>query len=120
MSSRAGPPAHVPTLTEVVQPAALGAAGAAPAAGRALATDETLQTLQEAVARRVLQQVEPLLAQRLHQAIAQAVATHAQALTHCLQDEVQQLVRDTVAEAFAPEAARVPTHGEAPKEPDAF
>lgn len=87
---------HVPTLTEVVRPAAPGApeAAAAPAIS------------QEEVVRQVMQRVDAMLERRLREAIAAAVVEQAQALAPLLRGEIESFVRQAVDEALQQETGR--------------
>lgn len=86
------PPRYVPTLTEVVQPAAQ----ARPAADAGV--------LQEELVQRVLQRVEMNLERKLREAIATTVLEHTRSIAPLLRDEIEGVVRETVAHAFAEEA----------------
>jgi hypothetical protein len=85
------PPRYVPTLTEVVKPAA----DAQPAPDAA--------ALQEELVNRVLQRVELTLERRLREAIAATVLEHTRSIAPLLRDEIEAVVRETVANAFADE-----------------
>jgi hypothetical protein len=85
------PPRYVPTLTEVVKPAA----EAPPAADAA--------ALQEDLVRRVLQRVDLTLERRLREAIAATVLEQTRSIVPLLRDEIEAVVRETVANAFADE-----------------
>ena len=93
MSTRT-PPRYVPTLTEVVQPATharpAGDAGA-------------LQ--QEELVNRVMQRVDLTLERRLREAIAATVLEQTRSIAPLLRDEIEAVVRETVARAFADELA---------------
>ncbi len=90
MSSRT-PPRYVPTLTEVVKPAVQ----ARPAADSAV--------LQEELVQRVLQRVDLTLERRLREAIAATVLEQTRSIAPLLRDEIEAVVRETVARAFADE-----------------
>lgn len=91
MSNRM-PPRYVPTLTEVVKsPPAPGV----PAAGG---------LSQEQLILRVMQRVDLTLERRLREAVAEAVLEQTRALGPLLRDEIESVVRETVAQAFADEA----------------
>jgi hypothetical protein len=85
------PPRYVPTLTEVVKPAAQ----ARPAGDAAL--------LEEELVNRVLQRVELTLERRLREAIAATVLEQTRSIAPLLRDEIEAVVRETVANAFADE-----------------
>lgn len=92
------PPRFVPTLTEVVRPAA----GAAEPAPPAPPVD------QEQIVQRVMQRVDATLERRLREALASAIVEHTRTLGPILQDEIEAVVRQAVAEAFADEFGRTP------------
>ena len=85
------PPRFVPTLTEVVQsgPVPLG-----PAAGPS----------QEQLTQRVLQRVEMVLDRRMRETIATLVLEQTREMMPLLQERLEALVRELVAEALAEEA----------------
>jgi hypothetical protein len=85
------PPKFVPTLTEVVR-------GGAPAR-----TEEAAS--QEQLVQRVMQRVDMALERRLRESIAAAVLEQTRALGPILRDEIEHVVRDAVARAFADEIA---------------
>jgi hypothetical protein len=85
------PPRYVPTLTEVVKPAA----DAQPAPDAA--------ALQEELVRRVLQRVDLSLERRLREAIAATLLEQTRSIVPLLRDEIEAVVRETVANAFADE-----------------
>jgi hypothetical protein len=100
MISRA-PPRFVPTLTEVVEPAATQAADA-PAAPVAPAP-VVVAELEEAIVHRVMQRVDLSLERRLREAVAAVVLEQTQHLGPRLRIEIEAVVRDCVAEALAGE-----------------
>lgn len=87
------PPRYVPTLTEVVQPAA------APEDGAAV----SLEQLQEQVIHRVMQRVDLSLERRLREAIATLVLEHTRDLGPLLREEIELVVRQSVSDAVAQE-----------------
>ncbi len=87
------PPRYVPTLTEVVQPAAMPEDGAA----------VSLEQLQEQVIHRVMQRVDLSLERRLREAIASLVLEHTRNLGPLLREEIELVVRQSVTEAVAQE-----------------
>lgn len=91
MASRT-PPRYVPTLTEVVKNG-----GAAP--------PDTPALTQEQLIHKVMQRVDLALERRLREAIAQAVLEQTRSLGPLLRDEIESVVRETVSQAFADEAA---------------
>lgn len=102
MASRI-PPRHVPTLTEVVYPTAGGEAPAsqspAPAVAAAMSEDEIVQ--------RVMRRVDTSLERRLRETMAAAVIEQTRALGPILQQEIEALVREAVAEALEQELGRL-------------
>lgn len=92
------PPRFVPTLTEVVRPVP-GAAEPAPAAP---------PVDQEQIVQRVMQRVDAHLERRLREALAAAIVEHTRTLGPILQDEIEAVVRQAVAEAFDDEFGRTP------------
>jgi len=89
------PPRYVPTLTEVVQPAAVPADGAA----------VPLEQLAEQVIHRVMQRVDLSLERRLREAIATLVLEHTRNLGPLLREEIERVVRQSVTDAVAQELA---------------
>ena len=87
------PPRYVPTLTEVVKssPPTNGAP-----AGIGLS--------QEQLIHKVMQRVDLALERRLREAIAAAVLEQTRSLGPLLREEIESVVRETVAQAFADEA----------------
>jgi len=84
------PPRFVPTLTEVVH------SGPAPLAPLpALSQDQ--------LAQRVLQRVDLVLERRLREAIASVVLEQTSALVPLLQERLETVVREAVADAVADE-----------------
>ncbi|MGZ5194548.1 MAG: hypothetical protein ACXWJM_04300 [Ramlibacter sp.] len=86
------PPRYVPTLTEVVKssPASAGA---------------TLDVSEEQLIQRVMQRVDLALERRLREAIAAAVLEQTRSIAPLLRGEIEDAVRQTVAQAFAEELA---------------
>jgi hypothetical protein len=87
------PPRYVPTLTEVVQTSA--EPPAAPPAAPGLS--------QEQLIHRVMQRVDMTLERRLREAIAQTVIEQTRSIGPLLREEIELVVRQTVAQAFAEE-----------------
>ena len=85
------PPRYVPTLTEVVR-----------SAGEAKAPAD-LSALQEELIRRVVQRVELSLERRLREAISATVLEQTRSIAPLLRQEIETVVRETVARAFADE-----------------
>lgn len=101
------PPRYVPTLTEIVLPAAPEPAtewlDMAPLDDTPDA--ESFSSMQEQIIHRVMQRVDALVEQRLHQAIAAVVQQHTQALEPQLREEIELVIRQSVSEAVAEELA---------------
>jgi len=86
------PPKFVPTLTEVVR------------SGAAASRSEPGMT-QEQLVQRVMQRVDLALERKLREAIAATVLEQTRALGPILREEIEHVVRDSVAQAFADEIA---------------
>ena len=95
------PPRYVPTLTEVVKSPA-----PAPEAGTGISSGLT----QEQLIHRIMQRVDLELERRLREAIAAAVLEQTRSLGPLLHEEIESVVRETVAQAFAEEAYSQRTH----------
>ena len=87
MSSRT-PPRYVPTLTEVVVP------------GAELGPDSAAVLSQEQLIQRVMRRVDLTLERRLREAVAAAVIEQTRAIGPLLREEIEAVVRETVAQAF--------------------
>lgn len=87
------PPRHVPTLTEVIQPAAQPVAAPLP----------DLAVLQEQMVHRVMQRVDLSMEQHLREAVATVVLEETRNLVPLLREEIERVVRQSVAEAVAAE-----------------
>jgi hypothetical protein len=85
------PPRYVPTLTEVVKTARESKPAGDPAA------------LQEELIHRVMQRVDLSLERKLREAIAATVLEQTRSLAPLLREEIEAVVRETVARAFADE-----------------
>lgn len=90
------PPRYVPTLTEVVK----SGAGPKPAGDAA--------ALQEELIHRVMQRVDLSLERKLREAIAATVLEQTRSLAPLLREEIEAVVRETVARAFADELDNPP------------
>lgn len=103
MSSLSQPPRFVPTLTEVVQPAAL-------AATNELETHATALTTQaaEMLVQRVMQRVDLVLERRLREAVGQLILEHTQTLAPRLREEIERVTRQSVSQAFEQETGPSP------------
>jgi hypothetical protein len=87
------PPRYVPTLTEVVKTPA----GPASAGATGLSQDQLIA--------RVMQRVDLALERRLREAIAATLLEQTRSIAPLLRDEIESVVRETVAQAFAEELA---------------
>ncbi len=87
------PPRYVPTLTEVVKTPA----GPAPAGPTGVSQDQLIA--------RVMQRVDLSLERRLREAIAATLLEQTRSIAPLLRDEIESVVRETVAQAFAEELA---------------
>ena len=90
------PPRFVPTLTEVVN--AQVETRSASASGPS----------QEQVIQRVMQRIDIALERKLREAIAQTVLEHTRAIAPVLREEIEAVVRETVAQAFLDELGPTP------------
>ena len=90
MSART-PPRYVPTLTEVV---ATGTE-ASPESAAAVSQDQLIE--------RVMRRVDLMLERRLREAVAAAVIEQTRAIGPLLREEIEAVVRETVAQAFEQE-----------------
>ena len=98
------PPRYVPTLTEVIKSSAAPVPAAPPVP--APAPPGTVAGLsQEQLIHRVMQRVDLTLERRLREAVAELVLEQTRALGPLLHEEIESVVRETVAQAFADEAA---------------
>ena len=92
MSSRR-PPRYVPTLTEVVG----SPAESKPAAIPGISQDQIIE--------RVMQRIDLTLERRLREAIAATVLEQTRSIAPRLREEIESVVRETVAQAFTDELA---------------
>lgn len=97
------PPRFLPTLTEVVTPAAAARFGPAAAQAPGLPPSDAA-----AIVERVMRQLEPALDARLREVIASLVEQHFRALEPHLMQEAAQAVRASVAQAVAAELEAPP------------
>lgn len=104
MSRSSVPPRFVPTLTEVVPPTAEPAQ--TPVAGNTDGAVALAAGLQEQMVRRVLQRVDLLLERRLREAVGQLILEHTETLAPRLREEIEQVVRQSVSQAFEQEVAQ--------------
>jgi hypothetical protein len=89
------PPKYVPTLTEVVKTLP----GQAPA--------PLPHPSQEQLVHRVMQRVDLTLERRLREAIASTVIEQTRSIAPLLREEIEEVVRQTVSQAFADELEAV-------------
>jgi hypothetical protein len=87
------PPRFVPTLTEVVK----SSGEARPAGEAGLSQDQLIQ--------RVMQRVDLTLERKLREAVAATVLEQTRSIAPLLRGEIEAVVRETVAQAFADELA---------------
>ena len=98
--SLSAPPRFVPTLTEIVAPqeplhiAVDASISLAPGPG---------ESASAARVRRILQRVDLVLEARLQDAVTQLVTEQMQALVPLLRNEIRQVVRESVRQAFEQE-----------------
>ena len=100
MSRLTGPPADVPTLTEIVHPVV----ACGPASGGVTAVDPVSAEMQELMVQRVLQRIDLLLEKRLHEAIEQLILEQTDGLLPRLREEIELVVRESVSQAFEQES----------------
>ncbi|EJL86805.1 hypothetical protein PMI15_01307 [Polaromonas sp. CF318] len=110
------PPRFVPTLTEVVRPVAAplpasGPAIAAPASPAQPAALAASPDLQEQMVQRVLQRVDLMLDRRLREVVGQLILEQTQSLAPRLREEIEDVVRQSVSQAFANETTPPPAGG---------
>ncbi|MEO8387917.1 hypothetical protein [Polaromonas sp.] len=109
MNRPTAPPRFVPTLTEIVRPTAAPAAPAPaaslPVGGGVQSSPGVSAELQEQMVQRVLQRVNLVLERRLREVVGQLILEHTQSLTPRLREEIEAVVRQSVSQAFKPEAA---------------
>jgi hypothetical protein len=98
--SRRSPPKYVPTLTEVVKQAD---AQPVTAPARAPAANSPDVLTEEQLVLRVMERVDTALERRLRETIAEVVIEQTRALAPLLREEIESVVRETVAQAFADE-----------------
>jgi hypothetical protein len=106
-------PRFIPTLTEVVLPAAVavpGPASAEPASVPAVALETVrssveIEALQDQIIHRVMQRVDLSLERRLREAVATMVLQQTQSLVPRLREEIEFVVRQSVSDAVADELA---------------
>jgi len=127
-------PAHVPTLTEVIEvdeltavvdlasqpqpvpvPTSPAAASPAPPSHAPVAPQpiplDSLPVLEGQLAQRVLndvqRQIDSMLEFRLREAMAPVLARHSEAIVRELKDELARTMRDVVARSVAQEVAKL-------------
>lgn len=106
-------PAHVPTLTEVIEVNELAPTPTptpTPAAPQPIPLD-SLPVLEGQLAQRVLndvqRQIDSMLEFRLREAMAPVLARHSEAIVRELKDELARTMRDVVARSVAQEVAKL-------------
>ena len=99
MTARNGPARDVPTLTEVVPPAPLPEPVLIDPAATAALSAQT----QELMVQRVLQRIDLMIEQRLHEAVEQLILAHTQAMMPMLREEIERIVRESATQAFEQE-----------------
>ena len=106
MNRPPAPPRFVPTLTEVVRPMAAPApaAPAEPAGAGLPASPVASSELQEQMVQRVLQRVNLVLERRLREVVGQLILEHTQTLVPGLREEIEDVVRQSVGQAFKRDA----------------
>ena len=105
MSGLKAPPRFIPTLTEVVHSAPLPEAGEAVQADQAEAgtASSARSAPEDVVLRRVLQRLDTILEQRVHEAVATLVLAHTHMFAERLREEIAEVVQQCVSQAFAEE-----------------
>ncbi|WP_029524930.1 hypothetical protein [Polaromonas glacialis] len=96
MSRPPGPPAYVPTLTEIVPTAS----SRETPDERAMVEMAAATDLQALMVQRVLRHVDGVLETRLREATEQLIREHVLALLPQLLDEVERVVRESVSQSF--------------------
>lgn len=104
--TRPGPPRFVPTLTEIVLPSPT------PQTLRVADTAVPVANVHEAMIQRILKRVDLVLEARLGNTVTELVTMQMQALTPLLGEEIEQLVRESVNQAFAQESGPVTQRSE--------
>lgn len=105
-----GAPAHLPTLTEVIEDGPTEAVQAVPSMAVAMprspatAFDEALAT--QRVLADVQRQVDGMLEYRLRESLAPILARTSEALIRELRQELSRTLKDVVSRAVAQEVAR--------------
>lgn len=89
--TRRTPPRYVPTLTEVV------------ASGTRMSEADSRLVTPEELVQRLMRRVDLTLERRLREAVAAVVLERTRELAPVLRSEIEAVVRETVAEAFAQE-----------------
>lgn len=107
MSSRL-PPRFVPTLTEVLREGGrVEPSGPAypppPTPAQPAVTDARWLAFEDQVVQRVLQRVDLTLEHRLHEALAELLASQTRSLMPRLRDEIEAVVRRAINDAVAQE-----------------
>lgn len=104
MSNSSIPPRFVPTLTEIVQPEP----SPAPVSGKGVTPMAMSAELEDQMVKRVLQRVDLTLERRLREAVGQLILEHTQTLAPRLREEIEEVVRQSVSQAFEQELVQTP------------
>ena len=103
-----GPPAYVPTLTDIVYPAPVPTPAPAHSAESAKDGRAAAEDLQALMVQRVLEHVNLDLDSRLQEVTAQLVRQHVSAMLPRLADDIERVIRASVANAFERASAELP------------
>ena len=108
-SAPPGPPRFVPTLTEVVQPSSFLSASVAGVSELATPVGALVISVEKEnlMVQRVLQRIDLVLERRLREAVGQLILEHTQTLASRLRDEIELVVRESVAHAFEQETEKI-------------
>jgi hypothetical protein len=104
MSKASVSPRFVPTLTEVFKPDSSSML----APGEDAMPTTLSPEQQDQMVRRVLTHMDLTLEKRLHEAVGQLILEHTETLVLRLREEIEQVVRQSVARALDQEAAQLP------------
>lgn len=111
-----GPPAYVPTLTDIVHPDIFPSAISNATTNEGVAGEIVAVTnLQALMVQRVLGHVDGMLENRLHEAAEQLIRAQVQNLLPQLIVEIERVVRESVSQAFERELAASPRQRESDK-----
>lgn len=111
-----GPPAYVPTLTDIVDPDMVPQAPSRATVDESTVPERAAATdLQALMIQRVLRHVDQVIEIRLLEATEQLLHAHVQALLPHLLDEIERVVRESVIQAFDREMPASPSQPESQK-----